>query len=44
LTGAFDVSRARASLSAGELTIVLPRLVERRGQSHIIPLTSDDRA
>ena len=44
LTGAFDVSRARASLIGGELTIVLPRLVERRGQSHIIPLTTGDRA
>ena len=44
LTGAFDVSRASASLIGGELTIVLPRLVERRGQSHIIPLTTGDRA
>jgi HSP20 family protein len=43
LTGAFDVARARASLASGELTIVLPRLAERRGQPHIIPLTSTDR-
>jgi HSP20 family protein len=38
LTGAFDVSRAHASLTDGELTIVLPRLQERRGQPHVIPL------
>ena len=43
LTGAFDVSRASASLTSGELTIVLPRLADRRGQSHIIPLTTGDR-
>ena len=43
LTGAFDVSRAWASINAGELTIVLPRIVERRGQPHLIPLTSDER-
>jgi HSP20 family protein len=43
LTGAFDVSRASASLTSGELTIVLPRLADRRGQPHIIPLTTDDR-
>jgi HSP20 family protein len=43
LTGAFDLSRAQASLTSGELTIVLPRLVERRGQSHLIPITSPDR-
>ena len=40
LTGAFDVQRARASLAAGELTIVLPRLADRRGQAHTIPVTS----
>jgi HSP20 family protein len=43
LTGAFDVSRARASLTGGELTIVLPRLADRRGQPHIIPLSTDGR-
>lgn len=42
LTGAFDVTRAQATLNAGELTVVLPRLQERRGQSHIIPLTTSD--
>jgi HSP20 family protein len=46
LSGAFDVSRASASLSGGELTIVLPRLAERRGRSHSIPLSpqADDRS
>ena len=39
LTGAFDPGQARASLSAGELTIVLPRLSERRGQAHAIAIT-----
>jgi HSP20 family protein len=43
LTGAFDVSRARASLRGGELTIVLPRIAERRGQPHIIPLDGGNR-
>jgi HSP20 family protein len=38
LPGAFDVARAHASLVSGELTIELPRLAERRGRSHAIPL------
>jgi HSP20 family protein len=43
LNGAFDVQRARASLRAGELTIVLPRLADRRGQAHTIAVnTSPD--
>jgi HSP20 family protein len=41
LTGAFDVTRARASLQSGELTIVLPRIDDRRGRSHLIPVTTD---
>jgi HSP20 family protein len=40
LTGAFDVARASASLNAGELTIVLPLLADRRGRAHAIPLTT----
>jgi HSP20 family protein len=40
LTGAFDLQRARASLVAGELTIVLPRRADRRDQAHTIPVTS----
>ena len=31
LAGAIDAGRARASLSGGELRIVLPRIAERRG-------------
>jgi HSP20 family protein len=38
LNGAFDVPRARASVDDGELTIVLPKLVERRDQSHRVPV------
>lgn len=40
LTGAFSVGAARASLDDGELTIVLPKLIDRRDQSHRIPVTS----
>lgn len=40
LTGAFDLSRAQASLNAGELTIVLPRIDERRGRPRGIPVTT----
>jgi HSP20 family protein len=32
LAGPFDAGAARASLSAGELRIVLPRIAERRGR------------
>ena len=38
LTGAFDIERAVASVQEGELTITLPKLNERRGQSHRIPI------
>jgi HSP20 family protein len=34
LNGAFDIAASRASLQNGELTIVLPKLAERRGQAH----------
>ena len=40
LTGAFNVGTARASIDDGELTVVLPKLVDRRDQSHRIPVTS----
>ena len=43
LTGAFNVRAARASLDDGELTIVLPKLIDRRDQSHRIPVTSGQR-
>jgi HSP20 family protein len=42
LSGAFDVSRARASLEAGELTVVLPKLLERRGRAHRVAVTTSD--
>jgi HSP20 family protein len=40
LTGAFDVSRSHAHLAHGELTIVLPKMADRRGQAHRIQVTS----
>jgi HSP20 family protein len=36
LTGAFDLQRSRATVVNGELTIVLPTLVERRGAAYPI--------
>ena len=39
LTGAFDVTRARATLRDGELTITFPKRPERRGVAHGIPIT-----
>jgi HSP20 family protein len=41
LTGAFDVERAGATLHEGELRIWLPKLSERRGQSHHIEIRPD---
>jgi HSP20 family protein len=40
LQGAFDLPHAHATIDAGELTVVLPKLVERRDQSHRIPVTT----
>ena len=42
LTGAFDIPHARASLRAGELTVVLPKLIERRGRAHSVTVTTGD--
>jgi HSP20 family protein len=39
LTGAFDAGRASATLIAGELRIVLPRIEERRGRDIPILIT-----
>jgi HSP20 family protein len=36
--GAFDAGRAAASLTAGELRVVLPRIDERRGTQIRIPV------
>jgi HSP20 family protein len=44
LTGAFEAGAARAWLDSGELTIVIPRRSDRRGQAHMIPIASADRA
>jgi HSP20 family protein len=38
LRGAVDASRARATLIAGELHLVIPRIKERRGQPISIPV------
>ena len=38
ISGAVDAGRAKATLVAGELRIVLPRLDERRGAQIIIPI------
>ena len=39
LAGAFDIPSARASLRDGELTIVIPKLTDRRDRLHAIPVT-----
>ena len=39
LTGAFNIPAARAAVADGELTIVLPKLIDRRDQSHRIAVT-----
>jgi HSP20 family protein len=40
LTGAFNIPQARASVQDGELTIVLPKLIDRRDQAHRILVTT----
>jgi HSP20 family protein len=39
LTGAFDAGRASASLTAGELRVIIPRIEERRGRDIEIQVT-----
>jgi HSP20 family protein len=39
LDGAFNVADAKATFRDGELIIVLPKIVERRGSAHSIPVT-----
>jgi HSP20 family protein len=39
ISGAFDVARARTTLESGELVVVLPKLLERRGRAHRIAVT-----
>ena len=43
LTGAFNIPAARASVADGELSIVLPKLIDRRDQSHRITVTAGKR-
>jgi len=40
LTGAYDAGRARATLVAGELHVVVPRIEERRGGEVRIPIAA----
>jgi HSP20 family protein len=40
LSGAFNIERATASVRDGELTIVLPKLADRRGQAHRIAVSA----
>jgi HSP20 family protein len=42
LNGAFDVPHGRASIRDGELTIMLPKLADRRGRAHRIAVTGTD--
>jgi HSP20 family protein len=42
IAGAFDVTRGRAALRNGELTIVLPKTSERRGRGHRIAVGPAD--
>ena len=44
VNGAFDVSRARATLRDGELTVDLPKMTDRRGTAHRVPVTADRQA
>jgi HSP20 family protein len=41
IAGAIDIPNARATIASGELTIVLPKQAERRGQAHDIPVQVD---
>ncbi len=40
IAGAFDVENSRATLRDGELLIVLPKIDDRRGRAHRIPIRS----
>ena len=42
VAGAFDVAHARADVTNGELAIVLPKIDERRGRGHRIPVNGPD--
>ena len=40
LNGAFDLAKSHARLANGELTIVLPKMTDRRGRAHRIPIST----
>ena len=40
LTGAFDIAKSHARLAEGELTVVLPKMTDRRGRAHRIPIST----
>lgn len=44
VNGSFDIPHARATIRDGELTVVLPKLTERRGRAHQIPVSSASAA
>jgi len=44
LAGAFNVATAHATLRDGELRVVLPKLVDRRGSAHRIAITAQPPA
>lgn len=41
VSGSFDIQRAHATVRHGELTVVLPKLLERRGRAHRILVSVD---
>jgi HSP20 family protein len=41
LAVAFDMARGEATLLAGELRVTLPRIEDRRGREHRIPVRAD---
>jgi HSP20 family protein len=43
VSGALDLTNATATLRDGELTVLLPKRVERRGQAHHIPVTAGEQ-
>lgn len=43
IAGAFDVPSARATLQNGELLVVLPKRLDRRGRAHHVQVTSHHR-
>jgi HSP20 family protein len=40
LSGAYDIGKSHATLADGELTVVLPKMADRRGRAHLIPIST----